>query len=75
MHFKNSKLNRIYLLQTGDKEKNKIYDIFKEDLRTKMNNEKEMSQLENQSLIEDLPYYVDLNTIDKESYLYEFKEK
>ncbi|MGZ9499681.1 hypothetical protein ACXXHO_08170 [Staphylococcus epidermidis] len=72
---KNSKLNRIYLLQTGDKEKNKIYDIFKEDLRTKMNNEKEMSQLENQSLIEDLPYYVDLNTIDKESYLYEFKEK
>ena len=34
-----------------------------------------MSQLENQSLIEDLPYYVDLNTIDKESYLYEFKEK
>lgn len=72
---KNSKLNRIYLLQTGDEEKNKIHDIFKDDLKTKMDNEKEMSQLERQSLIEDLPYYVDFNTIDKESYLHEFKEK
>lgn len=72
---KNSKLNRIYLLQTGDKEKNRIYNIFENDLKVKMNTEKGMSQLERQSLIEDLPYYVDLNTIDKESYLYEFKEK
>ncbi|WP_341637040.1 hypothetical protein [Staphylococcus casei] len=72
---KNSKLNRIYLLQTGDEEKEKIYNIFKEDLNIKMNTEKEMSQLERQSLIEDLPYYVDLNTIDEESYLYEFKGK
>ncbi|MBG9546057.1 hypothetical protein PUS82_09125 [Cytobacillus firmus] len=70
---KNSNLYRIYLLQTGDQEKQRIFDCFKSDLMKKISGENEMDVLNGNALIEDIPYYIEFNEIDEDSYLYNFK--
>lgn len=72
---KNSKLYRMYWLQTGDKEKQKIYDNFEDDLDKKIKNEDHMELLNGNALIEDIPYFVDFNDILEESYLFNFKKE
>ncbi|WP_214818388.1 hypothetical protein [Exiguobacterium sp. s59] len=72
---KNGKLHRFYNLIMGENDKNKIEKYIKTDLDTKKKSEFEMNELSGTALIEDLPYYVDMETVKKESYLYEFKEK
>jgi len=72
---KNSKLYRIYLLQTGDKEKQSIYNNFKSDLAIQISEESEMNILNGNALIEDIPYYLEFSEIDEKSYLHDFKEK
>lgn len=72
---KSSKLYRIFRLQTGDEEKRMIYERFENDLNQKKSEEKNMNQLEQQALIEDIPYYVNFSSIDDSSYLLEFKGK
>lgn len=72
---KNSKLNRIYLLQTGDSERSAIFNCFKDDLNRKIETESSMDKLNGNALIEDIPYYVNFNEIHVESYLHSFREK
>lgn len=72
---KNSNLYRIYLLQTGDTEKEKIYKHFESDLLEKESNESEMCELSGAALIEDIPYFIEFNAITEESYLYSFKQE
>lgn len=70
---KNSKLHRIYRLQTGTAEKEKIYNSFEDNLIEGISNEKNMKVLNGNALIEDIPYYVDFQDISEDSYLYSFK--
>ncbi|MED3034055.1 hypothetical protein CBR56_13465 [Bacillus thuringiensis] len=70
---KNSSLYRIYLLQTGDQEKQSIFNYFELDLTKKKSGESEMDVLNGNALIEDIPYYIKLEEIDEDSYLYNFK--
>lgn len=72
---KNSKLYRIYRLQTGDAEKNMIYDTFEDDLNQKKEAENDMEVLNGNALIEDIPYYMDFENILEESYLFNFKSE
>ncbi|PNY98036.1 hypothetical protein CD131_10290, partial [Staphylococcus muscae] len=72
---KNSKLYRIYQLQTGDTEKNSIYNAFNNDLKEKKEAENDMEVLNGNALIEDIPYYIDFKNILEESYLYTFKSE
>ncbi|EGQ2894683.1 hypothetical protein EOQ13_11085, partial [Staphylococcus pseudintermedius] len=72
---KSSRLYRIYLLQTGDNEKDIIYNTFRNDLQQKMATEHEMQILNGNALIEDIPYYIDFDEILEESYLYNFKSE
>lgn len=72
---KNSNLYRIYLLQTGDTEKQLIYKHFKSDLLEKVAHENEMCELNGAALIEDIPYFIEFSSITEESYLYSFKEE
>lgn len=72
---KNSNLYRIYLLQTGDTEKEVIYKHFESDLFEKIANESEMCELSGAALIEDIPYHIEFSEITVESYLYSFKEE
>lgn len=72
---KNSKLHRIYMLQTGNAERNAVFSHFKEDLEQKEGNEKHMRKLDGEALIEDIPYYIDFEDIGESSYLYSFKNK
>lgn len=71
---KNSKLYRVYLLQTGDTEKSGIYKHFEGDLIPKKSNEAEMDELSGTALIEDIPYYLELEKVNEDSYLFGFKE-
>lgn len=72
---KNSNLYRIYLLQTGDREKKDIFEHFESDLLQKISHESEMDELSGSALIEDIPYYVEFNKINEESFLYTFKQE
>ncbi|KOS61638.1 hypothetical protein FJQ98_25210 [Lysinibacillus agricola] len=72
---KNSKLYRIYLLQTGDKEKQSIFNNFKSDLAKQRTKESNMNVLNGNALIEDIPYYLEFAKIAEKSYLHDFKEK
>ncbi|WP_088356642.1 hypothetical protein [Bacillus cereus] len=72
---KNSKLNRIYFLHTGDTERTAIFDCFEDDLNRKIETEDTMDKLNGNALIDDIPYYIDFEDIQEESYLHSFKEK
>jgi len=72
---KNSKLYRVYLLQTGDEEKELIYRHFESDLLEKVSNESEMNVLSGSALIEDIPYYINFNNIAEDSYLFSFRQE
>lgn len=72
---KNSKLHRIYLLQTGNSERTAIFNCFEDDLNRKRDLEQSMDKLNGNALIDDIPYYVSLEDIKEESYLHPFKEK
>lgn len=72
---KNSKLHRIYLLHTGDKERTAIYNCFKDDLTRKVATETTMDKLDGNALIDDIPYHIHLPDILDSSYLHPFKEK
>lgn len=72
---KYAKLHRIYLLNTGESDRGKIYQSFKDDLDSKIKTEPTMEPLNGSALIEDIPYYIDFKNINEDSYLYSFKEK
>ncbi|WP_375853012.1 hypothetical protein [Enterococcus casseliflavus] len=71
---KQTKLYKIHKLRTGDEEKEKIFSAFKADLTVKMENENDMEYYNQNSLIQDIPYKIDLSGINSDSYLIEFKE-
>lgn len=71
---KNAKLNRIYLLQTGQPEREAIYECVKEDLIAKVNQDPYLDQLNGNALIDDIPYYVEFSDIGEDNFLAEFKE-
>lgn len=70
---KGQKLNRIYRLVTGDELKEQVIEYVSDDLSEKKESEGEMGVLSGSALIEDIPYYVEMNVIDENSYLYDFK--
>ncbi|PTJ30777.1 hypothetical protein BU026_11210 [Staphylococcus simulans] len=72
---KHSKLNRIFLLQTSDDEKTRIFSVFKDSLEQKKSEEDDMGKLNAKSLIEDIPYFIYLHDIKEDDYLYNFKLK
>lgn len=72
---KNSKLYRLYLLNTKKPDREEIFNIFSDDLKSKVEGESSMKALSGNSLIEDIPYYVDFKNIKKGNYLRPFKEK
>lgn len=72
---KNSELYRFYLLQTGDSEKQAVYQNFEEDLNHKILSEDKMDKINGDALIEDIPYYVDFDDILEDSYLFSFKSE
>lgn len=72
---KSSKLSRIYLLQTGNTERELVFDCFKDDLNRRIIEDKSLDKINGNALIEDIPYYVDFNDINRDSYLNPFKEK
>ncbi|MGG0293728.1 hypothetical protein ABEY30_14390 [Bacillus pacificus] len=72
---KNSKLHKIYLLQTGDSERKAIFKCFEDDLNRKLKTEQSMDKLNGNALIDDIPYYINLEEIQVTSYLQPFKEK
>ncbi|MFS0614930.1 hypothetical protein [Lederbergia ruris] len=72
---KNSKLHRIYFLQTGGRERTDIFNCFEDDLNRKLVTEMSMEKLDGNALIDDIPYYVDFEDIQEGGYLEPFKEK
>lgn len=72
---KNSKLFRIYRLNTGDEERKGIWGCFHNDLNWKLKGESEMQELNGNALIEDIPYYIDFDSINEDNYLNSFREK
>lgn len=72
---KSANLHRIYMLQTGNPEREAIYECVEEDLKIKKEQESSLEQLNGNALIDDIPYYVDFTGINEGSYLFPFKEK
>lgn len=72
---KNSKLNRIYLIQTDADARQDIYDNFFKDAEEKAKEDSLLEKLNGNALIEDLPYFILIDEIQEESYLYPIKEK
>ncbi|OFI48527.1 hypothetical protein BG261_06420 [Floricoccus tropicus] len=70
---KNAKLFRIYRLQTGDVEKRKVLEVFNTDLEKKIEDENKIENYNENSLIQDIPYKISLDSIKEDSYLKEFK--
>lgn len=70
---KGQKLNRIYHLITGDKLKEQVIDYVSSDLYEKQKSESDMGFLSGSALIEDIPYFVEMNDIKEDSYLNDFK--
>lgn len=71
---KNAKLSRIYLLQTGQDERNDIYNCVKEDLNSKVTQDPYIEYLNGNALIDDIPYYVEFSKVKEGNFLMEFKE-
>lgn len=70
---KGQKLNRVYHLITGDELKKQVIDYVSSDLNDKQKGEHDMGVLSGSALIEDIPYYVEMDDIEENSYLYDFK--
>lgn len=70
---KGQKLNRVYHLITGDELKKQVIDYVSSDLDDKQKGEHDMGVLSGSALIEDIPYYVEMDDIEENSYLYDFK--
>lgn len=70
---KQGNLYRIYKLQTGDREKQTIFDAFSRDINNKISNETSMERYNRTALIQDIPYTIKFDDILETSYLNYFK--
>lgn len=70
---KSAKLNRVYLLQTGQNERDTILQCVEDDLKAKTSREDSFDLLTGNALIEDIPYYVEMENVKDDSFLFDFK--
>ncbi len=72
---KSGKLQNIYLIQTDQPGRDAIYNHFRDSLVSGKEHESDMKPLSGGTLIDDIPYYVDVENINQESYLAPLQEK
>lgn len=70
---KRGKLHRGLLLQAAEKTKEEIFDFFSDDIKDK-ELQNDLEEYSGVRLIQDLPYYIKLDSIKEENYLFDFKE-
>lgn len=71
---KRARLYKLYGLITGEADKNIILDLLKDDLKDKLEKEEEISEYNQNSLIQEIPYKLNRSKIKHDSYLNDFNE-
>lgn len=67
-------LYRAYSLITGEKVKNQILNTFRSDLENKLEREDRISEYNQNSLIQEIPYKINRSKINSNSYLKDFND-